>query len=222
MSRSTTNARLGAVAVLALLVAACAASLTEVRKYESERNIPELVRAVVDVSSPEDVRDAAGYALRRMGEPAVEPLIRQLTASDFYARGMSASVLGDIGDRRATRPLLAALAKEPSGTTALMLAQSIERIGDPSATAGLREMSGFAAHGALETIEKSQRCRAEPACKSEGKCTADVDACSARSDADCRWSEACAKDKRCYAGQGTAGCGADPCAGRRSGHAGCP
>jgi hypothetical protein len=222
MPGSTRSMRSGAVAGLALVLAACAASLTEVRKYEGERNIPELVRAVVDVSSSEDVRDAAGYALRRMGEPAVEPLIRQLTGSDFYARGMSANLLGDIGDRRATRPLLMALAKESSGTTALMLAQSIERIGDPSATAGLREMSGFAARGALETIEKSQRCRAEPTCKSEGRCTADADACSPRSDADCRWSEACAKDKRCYSGQGSTGCVADPCAGRGSGRAGCP
>jgi hypothetical protein len=213
--------RSGAVVGLALVLAACAASLTDVRKYEGERNIPELVRAVVDASSPEDVRDAAEYALRRMGEPAVEPLIQKLTDGDFYVRAMAASVLGDIGDRRASRPLLTALAKESNGTTSIMLGQSIERISDPSAIPALREMSGFAAQSALGGIEKSERCRAEPACKSEGKCTADADACSARSDADCRWSEACAKDKRCYSGQGSTSCVADPCVGRPSGHAGC-
>jgi hypothetical protein len=222
MSRATRSMKLGAPAALALILAACAASMTEVRKYESERNIPELIRVITNVDSPEDVKDAAEYALRRMGETAVEPLVRQLTDGDFYVRAMAASVLGDIGDRRASRPLLMALAKESNGTTSIMLGQSIERISDPSAIPALREMSGFAAQSALGGIEKSQRCRAEPACKSEGRCTADADACSPRSDADCRWSEACAKEKRCYLGQGSTGCVTDPCAGRRSGHAGCP
>jgi len=51
-------------------------------------------------------------ALRRIGEPAVGPLIESLKDRDEDIRGGAANALGEIGDRRAVEPLIQALKDE--------------------------------------------------------------------------------------------------------------
>jgi len=56
-----------------------------------------------------DVRDTAGAALARIGSPAVEPLIAELSNNDPYIRSEAARILGEIKDARAVKPLIAVL-----------------------------------------------------------------------------------------------------------------
>ncbi|MEM2145755.1 MAG: HEAT repeat domain-containing protein, partial [Candidatus Jordarchaeaceae archaeon] len=55
-----------------------------------------------------DIRQAAANALIKIGEPAVEPLIRALRDDD-HTRITLIWVLGQIGDKRATEPLIETL-----------------------------------------------------------------------------------------------------------------
>lgn len=207
------------VGALLLALVACAASMSSVRQHEAERNIPELIRVVVDESSPDDVQSAAEYALRRIGEPAVDPLIQRLKDDDWFVRIRVAGLLGRIGDRRATEPLLDALLA-PGGRPFYMKT-ALERLGDPAVLTKLREASGVPGLAdTVGTIEQSQRCRAEPACKSEGACGAIGDtptaSCEPRSDADCRAADVCANEKRCFLSPGAARCVVDICADGKS------
>jgi len=58
-----------------------------------------------------EVRWAAAWALGRIGEPAVEPLIEALK-KDKEVRKAAAWALGEIGDARAVEPLIEALKKD--------------------------------------------------------------------------------------------------------------
>ena len=50
----------------------------------------------------------ARWALVKMGEPAVEPLIQALQDEYWRVRMHAAGILGDIGDARAVEPLVQA------------------------------------------------------------------------------------------------------------------
>jgi len=56
-----------------------------------------------------DLPSYATSALRKIGEPAVEPLIPLLRHRNKYTRGYAAETLGQIGDSRAVEPLIARL-----------------------------------------------------------------------------------------------------------------
>jgi hypothetical protein len=214
-----------ALCALVFATAACGGGLSSVRGFERDRNVAELVRAATDESSAADVRAAAGHALRRIGAPAVMPLIEKLKDPSWAVRGHAADVLGSIGDRRASRPLVATLEVRGVPTGYVRAAgRALMDLADPATIATLRRMPTLPGIvQAADSIEQSQRCRAEPACTAGGRCGADATLpagqCFPRSDADCRASDACGREQRCFRSAGGSRCVADICAERKS--AGC-
>lgn len=96
------------------------------------RAVDSLIAAFKDKNA--DVWKAAAAALFKFGEAAVDPLIAALKGDDRLTRLPSATVLGEIGDSRAVKPLIASL--DDMGVTA---AEALERIGGPDAQRALAE-----------------------------------------------------------------------------------
>jgi HEAT repeat protein len=67
---------------------------------------PQAVPSLLDALS---FHRGAARELSRLGAAGVEPLIAALTSPDKAVRELAAETLGDIGDRRAVEPLVAAL-----------------------------------------------------------------------------------------------------------------
>ena len=84
---------------------------SDVETMENKGDVEGLIRVLKHTRSGK-VRNAAEKALSRMGEPAVEPLIRTLEHEMWEVRRAAAYVLGNIGDRRAVEPLIEALSDE--------------------------------------------------------------------------------------------------------------
>jgi len=76
-------------------------------KIGDNRAIKPLVRALSD--EDKDVRWRAIIALGKMGDAAVKPLIKAFKSEDYRIRGRAAEALGTIGNKRALKPLIAAL-----------------------------------------------------------------------------------------------------------------
>ena len=89
-----------------------------------------VLRALTRLLGQNAVRSHVIEALVRNGAGVVVPLIEQLQAEDLDTRLAAAVALGRIGDRRATAPLIAALA-DPELT--LAAAGALARIGDSAA-----------------------------------------------------------------------------------------
>jgi len=90
-------------------------------------------------TNAESVRSGAADALEAMGPAAVEPLIRVLESSESEnARVNAASILGDIGDKRAVVPLINAL-KDGSKNVRAAAAESLGTLKDRRATLPLME-----------------------------------------------------------------------------------
>ena len=80
------------------------------------RAVEPLINAHLD-RADEEIGDAAGKALEKIGKPAVERLIQEI--GQFYSKGgyadyqycdrMIAEILGNIGDARAIEPLVGML-----------------------------------------------------------------------------------------------------------------
>jgi HEAT repeat protein len=87
-------------------------------------------RALTRLLGDGTVRSHVVEALVRNGAAVVPPLIEQLRAEDLDTRQAAAVALGRIGDRRATAPLVAALADRELAVAA---AGALARIGDPAA-----------------------------------------------------------------------------------------
>lgn len=87
-------------------------------------------RALTRLLGDGTVRSHVVEALVRNGAAVVPPLIEQLRAEDLDTRQAAAVALGRIGDRRATAPLVAALADRE---LAVVVAGALARIGDPAA-----------------------------------------------------------------------------------------
>jgi HEAT repeat protein len=201
-TQSTMHLLLVAVGTAAI---SCGASLTTVRSYEAERNVAQLVKLHDDLDTPDNVQSAAEYALRRLGEPAVDELTRDLENTEDDTAGLAAHVLGQMGNPRATAPLLKALVRSEGRDPGAMrfkrvfVTDALLRIGDPVAIEPLRKLG---LNTEADTLERSKACRASPECKSKGQCMAagpiaDA-ACVNSSDADCRASEACSKQGHCF------------------------
>lgn len=90
-----------------------------------EPAIEPLIKALGD--KDEDVW--ASVALGRIGEPAVTPLITALRDKDEMVRAWAAHRLGEIGDKRAVKPLINAIKDKRVGVDA---ARALGEIGEPA------------------------------------------------------------------------------------------
>jgi HEAT repeat protein len=99
---------------------------------------PLLAPLVSALSAGETIgaRDAAGNALERLGDAAVEPLVVALSALDPDLRLAAATVLGAIGDRRAV-PALAARLADGDANVRAAAAEALGRAGAPAAIPAL-------------------------------------------------------------------------------------
>ncbi len=73
-------------------------------KIGDSRAVEPLIEALKDI-----VREIAIESLRKIGEPAVESLIKALKDKDTLIRSGAAKALGKIGDKRAVESLTEAL-----------------------------------------------------------------------------------------------------------------
>jgi HEAT repeat protein len=81
-----------------------------------------------------NVRLSAADALKKIGEPAVEPLCEMFAHGDKEARWMASSALGRIGDLRAVQPLCQALGDSDSDIRACAVC-ALGEIGPPAVEA---------------------------------------------------------------------------------------
>jgi HEAT repeat protein len=127
---------------------------------------PSTVKPLVQYTARGNLDEDLVPTIAEMGKPAVKPLIEILGHSPARQREVAAQVLGEIGDPRAVKPLLAFSRKNPTGTAALVAigkpaveplvqalddsaipirataAQVLGEIGDRRAIEGLREALG--------------------------------------------------------------------------------
>ncbi len=80
------------------------------REMPDEIAIPSLMQALNDKESL--VRSQAKYALVKIGEPAVEPLINAINDASIMDRDEIVEALGDLKDKRAVEPLIKAFNHE--------------------------------------------------------------------------------------------------------------
>lgn len=99
------------------------------------RAVEPLIQAVIDEKGFEH----AVQALGRIGEPAVEPLIKALNDEDYIVRNGAAHALGLIGDARAVEPLIQIL-KDDEHSDAIA-AIALGEIGDARAVEPLIQAS---------------------------------------------------------------------------------
>jgi HEAT repeat protein len=76
----------------------------------NHEDIDELINSLNDMDY--DVRNSVEDILVKIGEPAIEPLIRALEHGDPEIRVESARILGIVGDKRGLKPLIIALKDE--------------------------------------------------------------------------------------------------------------
>ena len=72
-----------------------------------EENVQDAIEPLIEMLKDEvPVRNSAIKALSKIGEPAVEPLIKALKSSDYTIRNYAASALGKIRDPKAVKPII--------------------------------------------------------------------------------------------------------------------
>ena len=94
-----------------------------IHEAQKENRVSFLMK---QLGNPE-VRSSAYRELIKIGEPAVEPLIRALGDRKWVVRAYAAEALGKIGDERAVEPLIAAL-RDNDATVRSIAAKALERI----------------------------------------------------------------------------------------------
>jgi HEAT repeat protein len=129
-----------------------------VEKMERNKDVKGLIQAISKGAAVKGgVRFEAIWALQRIGEPAVEPLIQALKDKDKVIRFGAADALGRIGDARAVEPLIQAL-KDEDYTVRAWAALNLGRIGDAKAveplTEALKDENDNVRHYAAEALEK--------------------------------------------------------------------
>ncbi|MGC9517524.1 MAG: HEAT repeat domain-containing protein [Methanomicrobiales archaeon] len=82
-------------------------AVTALGKIGDERALKPLMHALNDEDS--DVKRRAIQALEKMKNLAIEPLLKAFNDEDWRVQAIVAEALGKIGDRRAVKPLIAAL-----------------------------------------------------------------------------------------------------------------
>lgn len=113
-----------------------ARALARMRPLES---IEYLAQALKDSSL--GVRLEAGYALGRIGDPAIEVLIKARNDQDSRVRDSAVAALGNIGGESAKRELISVLRDENEESTVKLTAiQALYKIGDSESIAELRRL----------------------------------------------------------------------------------
>jgi S1-C subfamily serine protease len=102
--------------------------------------IESLAQALKDSSL--GVRLEAGYALGRIGEPAIDVLRKARYDADSRVRDSAVAALGNIGGTSARSELISVLGDENEESTVKLTAiQALNKIGDPESIAELRRMA---------------------------------------------------------------------------------
>jgi len=96
---------------------------------------PASVTALIVLLRTPPVSAETRAALRAAGTAAVPGLMRELESGTPGSAAIAAAILGDIGDRRATVPLSAAVDRRPD--LAMVALDALARIGDPTAVPAL-------------------------------------------------------------------------------------
>jgi HEAT repeat protein len=96
--------------------------------------IPALIAAMRD--EDHEVMRQAGYALTKLGQAAVGPLIQLLERESGQIQQAAADALGIIGDPQAIEPLIAAL-KSRDSFLQIAVAKALSRFDDPRVAAPL-------------------------------------------------------------------------------------
>jgi HEAT repeat protein len=106
------------------------ATVKVLAQFESQK-VAQAFERIVTTDPASEVRSALVAALESWSqERAVPLLLRALADSDPVVRKNAVRVLGNLGDRRATRPLIAALADEAIRVSAL---EALGKLGDECA-----------------------------------------------------------------------------------------
>jgi HEAT repeat protein len=96
---------------------------------------PAATAALIAVARMPPVSDETKAALRRLGPAAVPALVRELHGGSATSVVVAAAALADIGDRRATAPLAAAVDRRPDAAAVLL--EALAKLGDPAALPAL-------------------------------------------------------------------------------------
>ena len=96
---------------------------------------PAAITALITLTRTPPVSTETRAALRGAAGGAVPGLVRELETGTAGSAAIAAAILGDIGDRRATLPLGAALERRPD--LAIVALDALARIGDPAAVPAL-------------------------------------------------------------------------------------
>jgi membrane-associated protease RseP (regulator of RpoE activity) len=114
-----------------------ARALARMRPLES---IEYLAQALNDSSL--GVRLEAGYALGRIGDPAIDVLVKARNNQDSRVRDSAVAALGNIGGESAKRELISVLRDENEESTVKLTAiQALYKIGDSESIAELRRLT---------------------------------------------------------------------------------
>jgi HEAT repeat protein len=120
---------------------------------------PRAAEALIAIlnDSDADLRHAATDGLKRIGTPAVEPLITALKDPDSYVRKRVAYVLGEIRDPRAVEALSIAL-KDPDRYVRRAAVDALGEINDPrvaeALSAALNDSDADLRHAAADWLKK--------------------------------------------------------------------
>jgi len=106
-----------------------------IQKMQARGDVPGLIK-VLGQSRDTRTQDAAAKALADIGDQAVLPLIAALTRTSPRLRFAASRILGQLGDRRAVEPLIAALYDRDMHVCEAA-AQSLRAIGAPEASEAL-------------------------------------------------------------------------------------
>lgn len=136
-------------------VSAVESILNEVRKESQPGGFASLLRNLFGGGSFSSGGNNAASRLAKMGPEAVPPLIAALQDSNANVRTVAADALGEIGDRRATAPLVSVLAKDGVETARERAATALGRLKDPASVEPLCL--------ALKDAASSVRCNAASA-----------------------------------------------------------
>ncbi len=109
-------------------------------RMQLEKSIKPLAQALKDSSL--GVRLEAGYALGRIGEPAIDVLIEARNDADSRVRDSAVAALGNIGGESVRRQLISVLRDENEESTVKLTAiQALNKIGDSESIAELRKVA---------------------------------------------------------------------------------
>ena len=87
--------------------------MPDIEKLIQKQKFKGLIKVLKKSTSSRE-RERAEKALKNIGKPAVEPLIKELKDKDRNVRSCAVTVLGNIGDPRAVEPLIQALQDKDS------------------------------------------------------------------------------------------------------------